>query len=44
LGNALSTLPWGKDGAKAALAAAGIDPIRRGETLSIEEFAALANG
>lgn len=44
LGNALSALPWGKDGARSALAAAGIDPIRRGETLSLQEFAAIANG
>ena len=44
LGNALSTLPWGKDGARSALEKAGIDPMRRGETLSLEEFARLANG
>jgi 16S rRNA (adenine1518-N6/adenine1519-N6)-dimethyltransferase len=44
LGNALAGVPdWGKEGAKAALARAGIDPQRRGETLSMEEFAALAN-
>lgn len=44
LGNALSTLPeWGKEGALAALTAAGIDPRRRGETLTMAEFAALSN-
>jgi 16S rRNA (adenine1518-N6/adenine1519-N6)-dimethyltransferase len=32
----------GTQRAEAALAAAGIDPVRRGETLSVEEFAALA--
>ncbi|MCL5102815.1 MAG: 16S rRNA (adenine(1518)-N(6)/adenine(1519)-N(6))-dimethyltransferase RsmA [Armatimonadetes bacterium] len=40
--NALGTsddLDWGKDRAAAMLAAAGIDPERRGETLTIEEFA-----
>ncbi|MCX8053987.1 MAG: 16S rRNA (adenine(1518)-N(6)/adenine(1519)-N(6))-dimethyltransferase RsmA [Armatimonadetes bacterium] len=44
--NALSSsgeLGWGKSEALAALSQAGIDPARRGETLSIEEFACLAN-
>lgn len=44
--NALSSsddLHWSKDRAEAALSAAGIDAGRRGETLSLEEFAAIAN-
>ena len=44
--NALSSseeLCWSKDRAEAALAGAGINPGRRGETLSLEEFAAIAN-
>jgi 16S rRNA (adenine1518-N6/adenine1519-N6)-dimethyltransferase len=42
--NALSAMPeWGKDGARAALETAGIDSKRRGETLTMAEFAALAN-
>jgi 16S rRNA (adenine1518-N6/adenine1519-N6)-dimethyltransferase len=44
--NALSSsanLAWSKPRAEAVLSAAGIDPGRRGETLSLEEFAALAN-
>jgi len=32
-----------KDEIKAVLAAAGIDPVRRAETLDMEEFAAIAN-
>ena len=42
--NALSssTLGWSKDKASEILAAAGIDATRRGETLSIDEFAAIA--
>ncbi len=36
-------LLWTRDRAGAVLQAAGIDPIRRGETLSIEEFAKIAN-
>jgi 16S rRNA (adenine1518-N6/adenine1519-N6)-dimethyltransferase len=36
------TLHLAKEDAEAALNAAGIDPRRRGETLSLEEFAALA--
>ena len=43
--NALSgdpALGWDRERAAAALAAAGIDPGRRGETLSLEEFARLA--
>jgi len=44
LANALTGPPlsWTRDQARAALAAVGIDPNRRGETLSPEEFAALA--
>ncbi|HEY3269214.1 MAG TPA: 16S rRNA (adenine(1518)-N(6)/adenine(1519)-N(6))-dimethyltransferase RsmA [Armatimonadota bacterium] len=42
LGNALATA-IGKDTARAALAAAGIDPQRRGETLTMQEFATLSN-
>lgn len=44
--NALSTFPalgLTRDRAAAALARAGIDPTRRGETLSLAEFAALAD-
>ena len=37
LSNALKALPGGRE----ALAAAGIDPRRRGETLSVAEFAAI---
>ena len=43
--NALSgdpALGWDRERAAAALAAAGLDPGRRGETLSLEEFARLA--
>lgn len=43
--NALSTsaeLGWDKARAESALSAAGIDPGRRGETLSLQEFAAVA--
>ena len=43
--NALSgdpALGWTRERASDALAAAGIDPGRRGETLSLEEFARLA--
>lgn len=43
--NALSNDPalgWTKDQAHAALTAAGIDPNRRGETLTLEDFARLA--
>jgi 16S rRNA (adenine1518-N6/adenine1519-N6)-dimethyltransferase len=43
--NALSgdpALGWSRERAAAALAAAGIDPGRRGETLNLEEFARLA--
>lgn len=46
LPNALSgdpALGWTREKAAASLAAAGIDPQRRGETLSLSEFAALAN-
>ena len=38
-----SELGWGREEASAALARTGIDPARRGETLSIDEFARLAN-
>ncbi|MGV3720657.1 MAG: 16S rRNA (adenine(1518)-N(6)/adenine(1519)-N(6))-dimethyltransferase RsmA [Actinomycetota bacterium] len=44
LGNALTGPPlsWERDRARSVLAAAGIDPMRRGETLSPDEFAELA--
>lgn len=44
LGNALTGPPlsWSREEARAALAAAGIDPMRRGETLTPDEFARLA--
>jgi 16S rRNA (adenine1518-N6/adenine1519-N6)-dimethyltransferase len=44
LANALTGPPlsWSREEARAALHAAGIDPMRRGETLSPQEFAALA--
>lgn len=44
LHNALTgpLLGWTREEARAALEAAGIDPVRRGETLSPEEFAELA--
>ena len=44
LANALTgpALGWTRERAQAALSAAGIDPGRRGETLSAEEFARLA--
>jgi 16S rRNA (adenine1518-N6/adenine1519-N6)-dimethyltransferase len=43
LANALTGPPlsWDRDRARAALEAAGIDPMRRGETLTPEEFAEL---
>ena len=41
--NALKTLPAEKDAILKALSSAGIDPQKRGETLSIEEFALLAD-
>ncbi|MHB9145241.1 MAG: 16S rRNA (adenine(1518)-N(6)/adenine(1519)-N(6))-dimethyltransferase RsmA [Symbiobacteriia bacterium] len=41
LGNALASR-WGRDAALASLGAAGIDPQRRGETLSLAEYAILA--
>lgn len=44
LGNALGSVgAWGREGARAALETAGIDAGRRGETLTMEEFAAIAN-
>ena len=36
-------VPLGKEGLLSAMAEVGIDPIRRGETLNIHEFAALSN-
>ena len=42
LGNALKSLGVPRDTLQGALAMAGIDPLRRGETLSLSEFAALA--
>jgi 16S rRNA (adenine1518-N6/adenine1519-N6)-dimethyltransferase len=44
LSNALASFAEARGGdAKAALAAAGIDPIRRPETLQLVEFARLAD-
>jgi 16S rRNA (adenine1518-N6/adenine1519-N6)-dimethyltransferase len=46
IGNALAgdpALGWSKERAHAALVAAGIDPRRRGETLSLPEFASVAD-
>lgn len=46
LPNALSSsleLGWDKERVARALAATGIDPSRRGETLSLQDFAAIAN-
>ena len=43
LNNALKTLNFPAEVLKAALAEANIDPSRRGETLSVEEFVHLAN-
>lgn len=40
--NALSTLPFDRETIAAALAQSGIDAQRRGETLSLDEFARLA--
>lgn len=42
LWNALKPLGLGDERLRAAFEAAGIDPVRRGETLSIEEFALLS--
>jgi len=42
LRNALSRLPGGAERLEHAFTTSGIDPSRRGETLSIEEFATLA--
>lgn len=47
LSNALSNdreLGWSKERALGALSRAGVDPQRRAETLSLAEFAAVANG
>ena len=41
LGNALKSLGFSRDTLQGALTMAGIDPLRRGETLSLAEFAAL---
>jgi 16S rRNA (adenine1518-N6/adenine1519-N6)-dimethyltransferase len=42
--NSLSAIEeWDRDRVRAALATAGVDPERRGESLSMEEFAALAD-
>ena len=44
LSNALSVLEgYSKDQIKAALAASGIDPVRRGETLDLTEYARLSD-
>ncbi len=45
LRNALTSggLPLDREGVLQALAACGIDPVRRAETLSVEEFVALSN-
>ena len=43
LNNALKTMGLGVEVVKNALEVAGIDGNRRGETLSLEEFAAIAN-
>mgnify|MGYP000917031452 FL=1 len=42
IGNALKSLGLPRDILQVALSKAGIDPLRRGETLSLSEFAALA--
>lgn len=42
IGNALKSLGLPRDTLQGALSKAGIDPLRRGETLSLSEFAALA--
>lgn len=41
--NALSTLPFDRGDLLATLGSTGIDPRRRGETLSLDEFARIAN-
>jgi 16S rRNA (adenine1518-N6/adenine1519-N6)-dimethyltransferase len=44
LSNALTAVPdWTRETALAALGAAGVDPRRRGETLTVADFAAIAN-
>jgi 16S rRNA (adenine1518-N6/adenine1519-N6)-dimethyltransferase len=43
LNNALKTMGVEKDTVKQVLESANIDGVRRGETLSLEEFAAIAN-
>ena len=43
LPNALKTIGFEREEAFRALSQAGIDPQRRGETLSIEEFSSLAS-
>ena len=42
LGNALKSLGFSRDTLQGALAMAGIDPLRRGETLSLAAFAAIS--
>ena len=44
LSNALTTMGAPKEKIKAALLAADVDAVRRGETLSLSEFAAVADG
>ena len=44
LSNALKTTGATKEQINAALMAAKVDATRRGETLSLEEFAAVADG
>ena len=44
LSNALKTMGAPKEKIKAALLAADVDAVRRGETLSLSEFAAVADG
>ena len=43
LGNALGSMSLPRERLQEAMAMAGIDPTRRGETLSLEEFARLAD-
>jgi dimethyladenosine transferase len=43
LSNALKATGLPRDSLKSAFDSAGIDPVRRGETLSIQEFASLSN-
>lgn len=43
LSNSIASVAGSREGALAALESAGIDPKRRGETLSLEEFAVLSD-